>query len=353
MIVFPDEWIAYSPTILNLYTCLKPDYDVRIISFQLDIFRNDVEFDDIQFIRINSLRYKLLRRLNRYKWYKNLLLKSVLKREQKNQYDLVFGVDTMGFLACKQVFDDVVFLSLEISNDEMMEQARQQGITDLIIQSQERKEFLLGKNSDTRIHYVQNAPIINDNLESKSKNGKRLIYFGNIKPYYGIDHCIQALKYLPQDYSLTLKGIRDEEYYEELQDRYLDLIDMGQLRFDFSYTPQDKVIDYLKAYDIGFCLFDFGFGNENNFNYLSSPSGKLFNYYAAGIPVIGNDIVGFRSVRDYNTGILLKDIRGQQIADAIEMIEVNFALHSKNCIKAGREFDFKTAFDRFLETVTN
>ncbi|MGD1847248.1 MAG: hypothetical protein ACFB10_17800 [Salibacteraceae bacterium] len=348
LIVFPDEWIAYSPTILNFYKCLSKTHRVRIVCFELDVFDNPVEFEDITCIKIRKFRYLLLRRLKRYRWYKGLLLNRYLEREKETPYDMVIGVDALGFTACRAYFERVIFLSLEVANDELMLQARRAGIRQLIIQSKERKEFLIGPNSATKVHYIQNAPILDRVPKGKKEFNHRLVYFGNIKPYYGIDQCIESLRYLPLSYSLTLKGIKDENYTAQLEDAYQDLIESHRLLFDHTYTDQDEVLDYLSFFDIGFCMFDFRFGHGDNFNYLSSPSGKMFNYFAAGLPVIGNDIVGFKPISDYKAGKLIDEIIPSKIAEAVETIKSAYSDYSARSARAGDDFDFQKGFDKFI-----
>lgn len=351
LIVFPDEWIAYSPTILNFNKCLRKTHHVRIVCFELDYFDNPVEFDDIYCIKIRKIRYLLLRRLKRYRWYKNLLLNRFLENEKSKEYDMIVGVDALGYNVCKAHFENVIFLSLEVAQDEMMAAALAEGIQDLIIQSKARKEFLLGNNSDTRVHYIQNAPILDSLPKGKTKFNHRLVYFGNIKPYYGIDQCIEALRYLPKEYSLTLKGIKDEQYTEQLEDAYQDLIEEKRLLFDHTYTDQEDVLEYLSFFDIGFCMFDFRFGHGDNFNYLSSPSGKMFNYFASGLPVVGNNIVGFQPIAEYKAGLVIDEIIPSQIANAVNMIASDYPSYSASSARAGDDFDFQKGFDKFIDVL--
>jgi glycosyltransferase involved in cell wall biosynthesis len=89
--------------------------------------------------------------------------------------------------------------------------------------------------------------------------------------------------------------------------------------------------------------------SKNDFNYLSSPSGKLFNYYAAGVPVIGTDVLGLSSVHEFNTGILIKELSVGYILAAIKRIINNYEELSRNCIRAARHFDFGEAAASYKE----
>jgi glycosyltransferase involved in cell wall biosynthesis len=92
----------------------------------------------------------------------------------------------------------------------------------------------------------------------------------------------------------------------------------------------------------------------DTFNYHSAPSGKLFKYLAAGVPVIGIDIPGFGIIKEFNCGVLIKSLDPLTIKTAIEKIESNFDYYSFNCLRVAKEYSFdKTTrpFLEYLETV--
>ena len=90
---------------------------------------------------------------------------------------------------------------------------------------------------------------------------------------------------------------------------------------------------------------------KQSFNYFSSPAGKLFNYYAAGVPIIGIDIIGLKSVKDFNAGVLIEAVTIEKITNAIKTIESNYKEQSNNCLKASKTFDFKKGFDAFINSI--
>ena len=103
----------------------------------------------------------------------------------------------------------------------------------------------------------------------------------------------------------------------------------------------------------GFCFYDFNLIKKNDFNYLSAPSGKLFNYYAAGVPVIGSEILGLQSVRDYATGVLLQELTPETIANGVRDVLKRHASMRKACAVAAREFDFGVRVQPFVEFLHN
>jgi glycosyltransferase involved in cell wall biosynthesis len=125
--------------------------------------------------------------------------------------------------------------------------------------------------------------------------------------------------------------------------RYRHLFENNIVTIDEQYTNQEEIVPYLSGFDIGFCLYDFNRISKNDFNYVTVPAGKLFNYYAAGIPVIGVDIPGMQSVKDFQAGILLDSPSSSNIKDAIIKISEDYAFYSANCLKAAEHFDFQKA----------
>mgnify|MGYP001810325890 CR=1 FL=1 len=79
---------------------------------------------------------------------------------------------------------------------------------------------------------------------------------GNVRPEYRTETCIDSLKYLDSEYSLTIKGIFWKEYQNYLTQKYINLIKDKRLIFDQKYIEQSEIIDYLSQYYIGFCFYD-------------------------------------------------------------------------------------------------
>ena len=167
----------------------------------------------------------------------------------------------------------------------------------------------------------------------------------------GLDGAVDAINCDTTDQlTLTIKGvIYKNSVKTAILSRYSRLIDQGKVVLDETYTNQDNIVKYLTPFSIGFCFYDFNLISKNDFNYLSSPSGKLFNYYAAGVPVIGTDVPGLSSVHEFKTGILIKELSVDCILTAIKRIINNYEEFSRNCIRAARHFDFAEAAASYKE----
>lgn len=353
LIVFPDEWLQYSPSVLNLYKCCEEKYNTHLVFFSNGKFNNKGLVKNGHSIYVGKFAAYLWRKTFGYKLYKMLLLfiKLLTIKLFQKSYNVVIAIDSSGYLVTRIFFSKTVFFSLECEKDKYYSICEKIGIKSLIIQSEERKEYLIGKNSKVKVFYLQNAPILNQNFKPlKEAKEKRILYLGNIEFGYGLEHFIDCIEDLGEEYSLTLKGIKNDKYYDWLVSKYHHLIKRGKLRFDFDYIQQDKIVAFVAHYFIGITGYDLELAKKS-FNYFSSPAGKLFNYYAAGVPVIGIDIIGLKSVTQFNAGVLIDEVNSQKIKQAIKKIEDNYQTFFDNCHKASEHFDFKKGFNQLISSL--
>jgi len=351
LIIFPDEWLSHSPTLLNLVHILKDSFNVRVISIDDSVFRNSRLNDAcFSFIKVNKhFSVFFLRRIRViYGVLKSILLLRELRKLIRVQaVDGVIGVDSIGLWVAQKVFGSAHFLSLEVNRDFFFRSCRPDRILSVATQSKERAGFLFN-NPPARTFLLPNAPILPETFPGAFINKKfngRLIYLGVILPTHGIYPCLDVMeKIAGTGATLTIKGVLyKNRVRQSIRKRYRRLFNDGTVFLDQEYVAQDDLINFLSDFSVGFCFYDFTRISLRDFNYLSSPSGKLFNYYAAGVPVIGTDVLGLRSVRDFNAGILLKDHTPEAIGDAFEKISQNFDFYRQNCLKAAANFDFRRA----------
>jgi glycosyltransferase involved in cell wall biosynthesis len=357
LIIFPDEWLSHSPSILNLVRILEASFNVNVLALDDGTFRNsDLRDDRFMFIRINKTLAKTLLRRARpiYALVKALLLVLRLNQLIKNRsIDEVIAVDSVGLWAAQKFFRKCHFFSLEVKRDLFFNMSDVGRIKSIVIQSQERLNALF-ELSMTNVFFIQNSPSIDRVDISKNQkpsfNGK-LVYIGNVIPNHGIYKILDAINCDTTDQlTLTIKGVIYKNYVRNaILSRYNRLIDQEKVVLDETYTNQDNIVKYLTPFSIGFCFYDFNLISKNDFNYLSSPSGKLFNYYAAGVPVIGTDVPGLSSVHEFKTGILIKELSADCILTAIKQIINNYEEFSRNCIRAARHFDFAEAASSYKE----
>lgn len=350
VIIFPDEWLPYSPTTLNLLQCLKErGFETRVVTVRSSLFRNFEAYEeDVASFPIPYFLQRVLSRLRLYRLLKLVLFLVVHGRAIRNA-DLCFGVDRLGFLAGRLLGKQPYYLSLEVVRDGWFRLVRRLGIRHVLIQTKERYDWLFG---DEPVPYsiLPNAPIV-DAIEAGAAPGSDLIYFGYVSAEHGVESCIDALHELPDRSRLTIKGPAHDRYRESLQAKYRSFLASGRLTLDMSYLEPGEVVPYLRRFGAGFCFYDFSVIARDDFNYVSCPSGKLFNYLAAGVPVIGSDVLGLQVVREKRCGVLLTEPAPRTIAEAIAAIEADREGYRRRCLTAGAEYDFRKHFDRFFETV--
>ena len=215
LIVFPCDTLAYSPTVLNMVEMLSERGSVDMVTLWDKRGENAADNLPCRFLymRIPSLIRRVLQRCFRvYCWGVAFLLYRILKKH-KEEYDLIFAVDSLGYYTTRRVYDKerVIYVSLEIYDDVWLALTKKIGVDMLLIQSRARKEFLFGE-----------APIPYRILPNSSRSipvhgiskkpGFRLIYMGSIYPAHGVEFCIEALTELPERFTLTLKGLVSARY---------------------------------------------------------------------------------------------------------------------------------------------
>jgi glycosyltransferase involved in cell wall biosynthesis len=351
VIVFPDEWLAYAPTILNLVRNLFDAFTITILTVDTGQYDHQEIGARCIYVRINLHLGRLLEIFGLYKYYKAIRL---LSKSRQLNADVAIGVDSVGLWVAQRRWSRCHFLSLEAERDHLFRHCRSTHIESVIIQTKARYRHLFKDDNARPVYFIQNAPAYDPVIiktERHSHNDQaHLIYFGNVIPRHGIYFCLDAI--LGQAHiTLTLKGRIKPKVKQVIQRRYWSLLQSGRLILDEHYLDQDEVVAYLSKFSIGFCLYDFNRIKANDFNYLTVPSGKLFSYYAAGVPVIGNNIPGLKSVDDFQAGILINDLSASEITATIQKILSDYQIFKKNCIKAAQFYDFDKAilpFKRFL-----
>jgi glycosyltransferase involved in cell wall biosynthesis len=238
------------------------------------------------------------------------------------------------------------FLSLEIRNDDKFyESCDFRNISSVIIQTTERYEHLFdGAQFET--FFIQNAPIYRPSRTETERRG--LVYCGTAWAAFGFYHVLEFLRHAPK-HTLTVKGAILETDRKRIETQYRDLMDDERLMIESDYLDDADVVEYLRKFRAGFCLYNFDIDWINTFNYFSAPSGKMFKYFAAGVPVIGQDTIGMRPIKEFDCGILIKDLQPETITAAVSEIEQKFEYYSANCLKAASHYSLDKAAQPFIE----
>jgi glycosyltransferase involved in cell wall biosynthesis len=357
-ILFPDTWLSYSPSIINLVKVMKENgWDVTLLAFHDGSYQRTDEIEAI-YLQPSQIMRRVIGILKFFSLYRFIALSLLSWKFSKQKFELVIGVDSLGFLITRIFFDRPIYYSLHIRKVFSSYVIKKLGISRVIIQSQERLELEFQGHSyrPPNAWYIQNSPILDSTLRASCRSDRqkiKLIYFGNVaRNVYNIENCIEVLFHLPEDFSLTLKGPIANEYQRELEFIYGEFIDSGRLSFDSNYLAQDAVVSWLEDFDIGLCFYSELQIFSQDPNIISAPSGKLFNYLAAGLPVVGSKIPGLRILTEFGAGITLEKQLPEEIGAAVLEILKTYDKFKQGCREAALKNDFRIMANNFLTDIT-
>jgi hypothetical protein len=357
-------WLAYSPTTLGIYDSLKKHGVVVAIltvtqnaAYARDLGRNVVIVDQesMPLGRLHNLADRIKRRAARFAGTKAawrgdysqfLMFDKALRRFAPDE---IIAVDLRALAIVQHSLPQVPvnLVSLEIPEpSEHKEQVVEQRISRLIIQSQARLERLFN-GAKPKTFFVQNAPTFRPfALETSNRMG--LVFCGTAVEGFGIFSCLKFLSVNPE-YHLTVKGAVPPHIQQYLNVIFPELLSEERLKIDTNYLEMDALVEFLKAFRIGFCFYDTRFDFFDRFNYYTAPSGKMFTYLASGVPVICNNLPGLRVVEEFGAGVLIEDLDAGSILSAIKKIEANYDYYAQNCLKAAAHFSFEESLQPFID----
>lgn len=365
LIVFPDPTLSFSPFTLNLYDSLSSIYDVTILTFEPISSYSSQKIIDKKVIYLkrsmnpvfSNLFMKGLKDLNKRLKLKNLNFLLLLAgralpliHEIKKFDGEIIAVDFLALWCVVMAKKKAHLLSLEIiDNDLYRNSCPINSIKSVIIQSEERYRYLFG-NQKLTTFFVQNAPnYIHEKINLSARKRNELIFCGSAMPGFGIFRCLEFLEEFPE-YRLTVKGAIPDYVKKTIRENFSELFDQNRLVLNEEYLSLSDLNSYLNNFRIGFVFYDyFKFDYINTFNYKSAPSGKLFQYYNAGLPVVSNNISGLNSIKEFKTGVMINSMDSASIKDAIDQIELdyeNYATRSKNLSAC---FDFSKNIMPFID----
>ena len=370
LIFFEGPHLAYSPTTIQLHDELSKDHEVTILAQNPDNYNGKRISDrNVLYYRYFGVKtrlwYKLLFNLlgifnKNIRLFKKLKLnyrdyffrflhfKKVLKQHRFNR---VISVDISNLFFCSLLNIKVDFLSLEVCNDyHLLPLIKKENINCVIIQSKIRYEYLF-KEYTIKTFLIQNAPVY---FEIQPRQRRRcLIYSGAAKDSFAFFHCLNYLVKFP-DEKMVLQGALLPNDKLVVETRYAQLLSEKRLILNLTYLENDKVVEFISNYEIGFCFYNFDHPNvkENAFNYMSAPSGKMFKYLAAGVPVVCSNIIGFDFIKDFKCGIQINSIDEDSIRQAVFEIRKDFSYYSANAKIAARHFSFDKAVIPYLQYIT-
>jgi len=186
-------------------------------------------------------------------------------------------------------------------------------------------DFSIGADKVSVIPFGINNTLPNTSLtREEARHGfglepdhKTLLFFGNIAPYKGLEHLLEALAKVTKtdkNYRLIIGGSVKNcaEYWETLQKRIDELGIRNLLIERIGFIPDEEGEKYFKAADVLILPYNHIF-----------QSGVLFLGYSFGLPIIVTDVGSLREdIVEGKTGFVCKP---QDPADLATKIETYFA----------------------------
>ena len=374
LILFPLEHIAFSPTTLGIYDALAAEANVTIFCPQASVFKVDKIGDrNVQYFNLNTnkirkikalplyilAKFKIkfsrtdnLHHLKIYDFVRYLEYKKVIAAIDFTKYDEIIAVDILMLTIVTGMGKQASFLSLELNDEEipMLRSINSSLIKCVIIQTQNRYNHIFA-NEQHKIFFIQNAPTFIE-LPVVEKITNSIIFNGTATPWFGLYHSLNFIKKY-SSYSITFKGAISPTDQQNIHLNYSDLFNSLNISFNKTYLESSDMLAFMAQYEIGFCFYDLSYPHMNTYNYKTAPSGKMFAYLAAGVPVIGNNLEGLKVIDDFEAGILINDFEPETIFEAITKIKTNYDFYKINCLKAARHYSFNETVKPFTHFLLN
>lgn len=194
---------------------------------------------------------------------------------------------------------------------------------------------------------ITNCSLKSENCSCKNKNeGFEILNHGQFYEGRGYDVMVEAIPYLKeyQQIKLALRGFGRME--EALRSRAKELGDEN-VRI-YPRVLVQELIPMATRSHVGVAITE-----DICLNFKLSISNKLFEYTAAGLPVIMSDIPEHRYLNDkYKFGIILKENTPKAFADAVIKLYTDQAFYEEcasNARRLSEEINWETEFNKLIK----
>jgi glycosyltransferase involved in cell wall biosynthesis len=212
----------------------------------------------------------------------------------------------------------------------------------VVFVSRAAKEYYAARLPLSRVALVTNSRSLKEILAAPQHHDSigqrcRLVYVGRFSAGRGLMELVRSMEYLRGGkFSLHLIGFGPLE--KSLRSIAAELSEPELVQF-LEPVPLDEVVKHVGHYDLGVVLTEL-----SCLNHQLTVSNKLFEYAAAGLPMILSQAVEHQSIlSDYNVGITA-EVQAGAIADAVRIITQDGAL-----VERARKDALRLATDRAWE----
>ena len=273
-----------------------------------------------------------------------------------NDFDML----DLGYRAAKKCNAGIVYDSHEIFA-ENIGIAEHKWAKKLIIRSERRlvhkidrmisvsnaaADYFVKKYSIPRPTVITNCPMRNPlPLKEKTKGVFEVVYQGLMVRGRGYEEFANAAKYLPDGICLKFRG------YGSLEAQLRATVNEENLSEKVLFDQPVEVAELVQAASashVGVVLT-----RPVNLNFLLSVSNKVFEYAAAGLPVIMSDVPEHRYLNEkYHFGMILDEVTPQKIAEAITYLYQNESAYqtmAENAKRMSEEMNWEAESKKLLE----
>lgn len=215
-----------------------------------------------------------------------------------------------------------------------------------------------GKIDPNHLHYINNGINLAQFEEDKVKHPRpdkdmnakdiyKIVYLGSISKANQVQTLIDAAALLKDNpkYKFFIYGNgAHRDYLEQyVKDNHIDNVIFKEKRI-----PYEECAWVVSQATVGIMNYEKGFGR------WGVSSGKMFQYLAAGRPIVCNINIAYDNIiEDNNLGVARDIETPQEFADAIrsvaEQTEEDYAAMCQRVRKVARQFDYKVLAAREIE----
>lgn len=209
-----------------------------------------------------------------------------------------------------------------------------------------------------KCYYINNGvdlrtynELIQNNLEDEDlKDDKfNVVYTGAIRPVNNVGNLLDTAKLLKDNKEIQFLIYGEGNQLEELKQRLItEEIDNVKLK---GYVTKQNIPYILSKSSVNILnysksLYNWSRGNSSN---------KLFEYMAAGKPIISTVKMGYDIIEKYKCGISLDNGTSEELAQAIEKIyninQKEYDLYCSNAKLAAEDFDFERLTEELRKVI--
>lgn len=315
-----------------------------------------VDLGDAYLGKLNSLWKKLKRRLEHPKRAQKYIEAFHPDVIHANDFDMLIPA----YRAAKKCKAALVYDSHEVFAENIgiaehsfikkiiifLEKRLVKRIDRMICVSNAAAEYFREKYKIARPTVITNCPMKSDlPMQPKAEDAFEVVYQGLMVAGRGYEEFVQAAKHLPKGVRLVLRG------YGTLEPYLREMIQKDALQDRVSFVDPVEVSELIAAASsshVGIVVT-----RPVNINFRLSVSNKVFEYAAAGLPVILSDVPEHRYLNEkYHFGIVLDEVTPEKIAEAIIYLKdhpEDYAEMSANAKKMFDELNWETESEKLLE----